>query len=204
MTGKQESPPGDTETIKTAIRKKYAAVSVAASGKFEYPTGKEGAGALGYDAAILQSAHPGLLESFCGVGNPFSLGEIRGGDTVLDFGCGAGFDMFVACRLVGEKGFVHGTDLTQEMVDRAKENLKRSGAANFEIRIIDSETVPYQDNMFDVVISNGVINLSLNKKNTFEEIYRVLKPGGRLQFADVVLEKDLPAELAGSAEAWTQ
>jgi len=164
----------------------------------------EGAQALGYDPAIIRSAHSGLLGSFCGVGNPFSLGEIRAGDQVLDFGCGAGFDLYIASRLAGEKGFVYGIDLTREMAERAQENLRRSGIANFEIKIIDSEIIPYNDNMFDVVSSNGVINLSPDKQTSFEEIYRVLKPGGRLQFADVVLEHELPAELAGSAEAWTQ
>ncbi len=152
----------------------------------------------------MNSAHPKLLQSFCGVGNPFSLGNILSGDAVLDFGCGAGFDLYVAGGLVGKGGRVCGVDLTDAMAERARENLFLADMTNFEIRIMDSETIPYCDNSFDFVISNGVINLTPDKQVCFLDIFRVLKPGGRLQFADVVLEKELPAGLAGSAEAWSQ
>jgi arsenite methyltransferase len=192
------------QEIRKAIRDKYAEVSISAEGKFQYPTGKDGAKALGYDPAIIESAHTRFFESSCGVGNPFSLGTIRSGAAVLDFGCGAGFDLFVASKLVGESGFVCGIDLTEDMVVRARENLTLAGVANFAIKKVDSETIPYDDHSFDVVISNGVINLSPCKQASFTETYRVLKPGGKLQFADVVLENDLPASLAGSAEAWSQ
>ena len=152
----------------------------------------------------MNSTHPELLQSFCGVGNPFSLGSIRPGDAVLDFGCGAGFDLYVAAGLVGKSGRVCGVDLTDAMAERARENLSLAGMTNFEIRIMDSEMIPYRDNSFDFVISNGVINLTPDKRACFLDILRVLKPGGRLQLADVVLEKELPASLAGSAEAWSQ
>jgi len=192
------------QEIRKAIRDKYAEVSISADGKFPYPTGKGGAIALGYDPAIIESAHPRFFESSCGVGNPFSLGTIRPGSAVLDFGCGAGFDLFVASRVVGERGLLCGIDLTGDMVLRARENLTLAGITNFEIKKVDAETIPYDDDSFDVVISNGVINLSPRKESSFKEIYRVLKSGGRLQFADVVLENELPVSLAGSAEAWSQ
>jgi len=147
---------------------------------------------------------PRLIESFCGVGNPFSPGDIQTGDTVLDFGCGAGFDLFVASRLVGESGRVCGVDLTEEMVKLAKDNLSRAHLSNIEIRKVDSENIPYAENTFDVVISNGVINLCPDKILCFGELYRVLRPGGRIQFADVVLESELPSNLSGSLEAWSQ
>jgi len=192
------------QEIRKAIRDKYADVSVSAEGKFQYPTGREGAKALGYDPVILEKAHDRFFESSCGVGNPFSLGRIRLGEAILDFGCGAGFDLFVASKLVGESGRICGIDLTEDMVVRARENLTLAGIKNFEIKKVDTETIPFDDHSFDVVMSNGVINLSPHKETTLAEIYRVLKPEGRLQFADVVLEKDLPASLAGSADAWSQ
>ena len=190
--------------IRNAIRNKYAGVSISAAGKFQYPTGKDGAIALRYDSDIIKSAAPSLLDSFCGVGNPFSLGKIQHGEVVLDLGCGAGFDLFVVSKLVGENGRVCGVDLTEQMVERAKNNLAGANISNVEIKKVDSESIPYADNTFDVVISNGVINLSPSKNICFKEIYRVLKPGGRLQFADVVLENALPADLSGSIEAWSQ
>lgn len=147
---------------------------------------------------------PSLLKSFCGVGNPFSLGEILPGNNLLDIGSGAGFDLYVAKRLVGEGGRVCGIDLTREMVDRARNNLAESGMNNIEITHVSSEEIPYHDDTFDTVISNGVINLSPCKQELFKEIFRVLKNGGKLQFADVVLEKELPGTLVGSLEAWSQ
>ncbi len=159
---------------------------------------------MGYNATIVNNAHPKLLQSFCGVGNPFLLGNIRPGVTVLDFGCGAGFDLYVAAGLVGKQGWVCGVDLTDAMADLARQNLSHAVITNFEIRILDSEKIPCRDNSFDVVLSNGVINLTPDKRACFIEILRVLRPGGRLQFADVVLEKELPAAVAGSADAWSQ
>jgi SAM-dependent methyltransferase len=193
---------GFTE-IRQAIRNKYAAVSVSAAGRFQYPVGKEGPRALGYDADILNGAPEQFFESSCPVGNPFSLGMINPGSAVLDYGCGAGFDMYVASRLMGDHGRVCGIDLTEEMAERARRNLALAGIPNFEVQTVDSETIPYDDYSFDVVISNGVINLSPCKQTLFREIKRVLKPGGKLQIADIILEQALPAGLS-SAESWSQ
>lgn len=179
-------------------------MSVSAEGKFAYPVGKEGLKALGYDPAVIETTPEYFFESFCGVGNPFSLGVIKPGGKLLDFGCGAGFDLFFARRLVGETGRVFGIDLTEEMVQKAGMNLALAGVTDIGIKKVDADIIPYDDNFFDIVISNGVINLSPDKEKTFREIYRVLKPAGNLQFADVMLEKELPAGLAESAEAWSQ
>ena len=157
-----------------------------------------------YDQEIIRNTSQTLLDSFCGVGNPFSLGDIKNEDIVLDVGCGAGFDMFVTSRLVGQNGRVCGVDLTDQMIERSQKNLTEAGIMNFEIKKVDTENIPYADATFDVVISNGVINLSPCKDKLFSEIYRVLKPGGRLQFADVVLDKEMPSHLSGSLEAWSQ
>ena len=123
---------------------------------------------------------------------------------MLDVGSGAGFDLYVAKRLVGNSGRVCGIDLTPEMVELAQSNLARSGMKNIEVINVSSEKIPFSDKTFDTVISNGVINLSPCKQELFQEIFRVLKDGGKLQFADVVLEKELPGTLIGSPEAWSQ
>jgi ubiquinone/menaquinone biosynthesis C-methylase UbiE len=171
---------------------------------FEYPTGKTGAETLGYDSAAINETPPALLNSFCGVGNPFSIGDIQPGSNLLDIGSGAGFDLYVARRIIGDAGLVCGVDLTPEMVEVARRNLSEAGMDKIEVVNISSEKIPFDDNMFDTVISNGVINLSPCKQELFQEIFRVLKNGGRLLFADVVLEKELPDTLVGSAEAWSQ
>lgn len=197
-------PPAGLDAIRSAIRAKYASVAVSAEGKFSYPTGRAGAEALGYDSGIIRQAPSRLLKSYCGVGNPFSLGGTWAGAIILDYGSGAGFDLFVAGRLAGESGRIYGVDLTKAMVERSIINLSAAGSTNIDIRQIDGEQLPYPDDYFDLVISNGVINLSPFKSACFREFHRVLKPGGRLQFADIVLERDMPAEMTGNPEAWSQ
>lgn len=138
------------------------------------------------------------------MGNPFAIAPIEPGSAVLDIGCGAGFDILVARLQVGDSGRVCGIDLTKEMVIRARTNLAKSGYHDVVIKHVNDDAIPYAESSFDVVISNGVINLSPCKEELFAEVHRVLKPGGRLQFADIVLERELPGHLAGSLEAWSQ
>jgi arsenite methyltransferase len=190
--------------IQEAVRRKYAEVSCTAAGKFKYPTGKEGALNLGYDMSVIAAVPDDLLESFCGVGNPFTLGPLHPGDVVLDIGCGAGFDLVNAGLLAGPAGKVYGIDLTQEMIDKARVTIRRAGLTNSEVLLAGSDHIPYSDRTFDVVISNGVLNLSPLKEKSFQEIYRVLKQGGRFQFADIVLKEDLPDKVAGSLKAWSE
>ena len=194
----------DENKIREAIRAKYAEVSASAAGKFAYPTGEEGARELGYDPAIVERTPGVILRSFCGVGNPFSLGAIDAGASVLDVGCGAGFDLIVASHMVGESGLVYGIDLTPEMVERARANLALAGVPNAEVIHVDSESLPFEEDSFDVITSNGVLNLAPCKQTIYSELFRVLKPRGRLQFADIVQRADLPGKLTGSMEAWSQ
>ncbi len=195
--------PIDEKKIQDAVREKYAEVSKSAVGKFNYPTGRDGAIQQGYDPTIIQSMPEELIESFCGVGNPFKLGAIRSGETVLDVGCGAGFDMIVASRMIGQQGKVCGIDLTPEMAEKAKSNLNQYGVQNYDVQVAGGESIPYPDNTFDVVISNGVLNLSPLKEKCFREIYRVLKSNGRLQFADIVLKQDCGGAMCSTLEAWS-
>lgn len=192
-----------TDEIRQAVRKKYAEVSRSISGKFRYATGRAGAAALGYDLAILSDLPDDAFDTFCGVGNPFALGPLHRGETVLDVGCGAGLDMILASRLVGSTGRVFGIDLTPEMVEKARANFAKAGASNAIAIVASSEAIPYDDQTFAVVTSNGVLNLSPLKERSLSEIFRVLKPSGRVQFADIVLNEDLPPEMTNSLEAWS-
>lgn len=192
----------DLGEIQSAIKEKYKKVSNSPEGNFRYPTGRTGAETLGYDQNLINSAPKELSALFCGVGCPFTIGKIKREETVLDIGCGGGFDMFCSSELVGPKGKVFGLDLSIEMLEKAKENLALAGVSNATFQTGSSEKLPFKNNTFDVVTSNGVFNLSPEKEKTYSEIFRVLKPGGRLQFADMVLKEGLPpGEL--SAEAWS-
>ncbi len=197
------SDPINVNEIQDAVKKKYAQVSMSAAGKFNYPTGRDGAIFQGYDPAIIQGLPTELIESFCGVGNPFKLGPIKPGEAVLDVGCGAGFDLIVASRMVGQEGKVCGIDLTPEMAKKAKRYLNEYGARHHDVQVAGAESIPYPDNAFDVVISNGVLNLSPLKEKCFREVFRVLRPSGRLQFADIVLKEDCAGAMCSTLEAWS-
>lgn len=193
----------NNKEIQQAVRKKYAEVSYSAAGRFRYPTGKAGTIALGYDLSALSDLPDDVWDAFCGVGNPFALGPIQRGEKVLDVGCGAGLDMILASRRVGPNGRVWGIDLTPEMVEKAQRNFAKAGANNASAVVAGSEAIPYDHDTFDVVISNGVLNLSPLKERSLQEIFRVLKPAGRLQLADIVLNEDLPADMTDSLDAWS-
>lgn len=194
----------DKKRIVKGIRKKYAEASVTPKGLFKYPTGREGLEGLGYDPKIVESIPKPVIDSFCGVGNPFSLGLIHEGETVLDIGCGGGFDVIFAATMVGSKGNVTGIDVTPEMLERSKKNVQETSVENVTFMQTSGEDLPFPDNSFDIVISNGVFNLFPDKEKAFSEIFRVLKIAGRLMVSDQVLIGELSKDQKLSAESWAQ
>jgi arsenite methyltransferase len=191
--------------VRQGIREKYDRVAAAGSGCcFQYPTGKDGMDLQGYPPEVIRDFPPEVLAAFCGVGNPFSLGPLAPGDAVLDIGCGAGVDSLVAARLVGAGGRVTGIDVTAAMIERSRASLSRLGLANLTFQVGEAEALPFPDHTFDAVISNGVFNLTLNKEKALHETHRVMKPGGRLMLADMVLVAALPPDQADRIENWFQ
>jgi len=156
---------------------------------------------LGYTENALQKLPKNAVENAFGCGNPLAFAEVKEGDVVLDIGSGAGIDCLIAAEKVGATGRVIGIDFTPTMIKRAQENARAAGVTNVEFRLGDAENIPLEDESVDWVISNCVINLAPNKKRVFEEVYRVLKPGGRVSISDIVLGDDLPTWIATSIEA---
>lgn len=174
------------ETPKDQVRKLYAKLALRPQDDFGWNKGKANARHLGYPLEMLQHIPDVVWESSAAVGNPFSIGPIHAGETVVDLGCGAGADLCVAALLVGEMGQVFGFDLTDEMVDKARSNIELMGLANAKVESGDFVSLPLGENSVDVVISNGAINLSPKQPCVFREILRVLKPNGRLYLADML------------------
>ena len=194
----------DRKRIEEGIRGKYTKVSDSPEGLFLYPTGRAGLEALDYDSELIQALPDSAVASYCGVGNPFTLGVIRKGDAVLDIGCGAGIDTIVAAMMVGPEGTVVGIDMVPEMLARARENLRMTDLKNVIFEEAYGEKLPFADDGFDVVISNGVFNLIPDKAKALSEVVRVLKPGGRLMMADQILVGELPSEIKARVASWAK
>jgi arsenite methyltransferase len=195
--------PIDVETLRCEIRKTYARVSTEPESGFIFPTGRAWALDLGYPADLLGRVPDGSAASFAGVANPFSLGRLRAGEHVLDLGCGAGTDSLMAAQMVGPEGRVVGIDMTAEMVAKAQSSARTMGIANVEFLEGEAERLRVADESFDVVISNGVIDLIPDKDRVFGELYRVLRPGGRLQVADVTIQRPVSEEGRRNIDLWT-
>lgn len=194
----------DRKRIEEGIRGKYTKVSDSPEGLFQYPTGRAGLEALNYDSELIQALPDSAVASYCGVGNPFTLGVIRKGEAVLDIGCGAGIDTIVAAMMVGPEGSVAGIDMVPEMLARARENLRMTDLKNVIFEEAYGEKLPFADGGFDVVISNGVFNLIPDKAKALSEVVRVLKPGGRLMMADQILVGELPSEIKARVASWAK
>lgn len=193
----------DVETLKCEIKKTYAQVSAEPGTEFIFPTGRAWALDLGYPPELLARVPEASAESFAGVANPFSLGPLQPGEDVLDLGSGAGTDSLVAAQMVGAEGSVTGIDMTPEMIAKARASADELDAANVQFVESEAERLPFTDASFDVVISNGVIDLIPDKDAVFAELFRVLRPGGRLQLADVTIQRPVSEEGRRNIDLWT-
>jgi arsenite methyltransferase len=192
----------DVELLKSEIKKTYASVSEQPQTEFIFPTGHAWAEDLGYPDE-LTNVPEGAVESFAGVANPWTMGRLAEGERVLDLGSGAGTDSLIASQMVGSRGSVTGIDMTPAMLEKARSAAAEMGATNVEFVESEAEHLPFATGTFDVVISNGVIDLIPDKDAVFAELYRVLTPGGRLQIADVTIQNPVSAEGRRNIDLWT-
>jgi arsenite methyltransferase len=195
--------PVDVDVLREEIRKTYTDVSTAPEQEFIFPTGRAWAQELGYPEPELAQVPDATVESFAGVANHWTLGRIEPGSVVLDLGCGAGTDLLIAAQMTGPAGRVIGVDMTATMLDRARQSATEMGLANVELHESLIESLPLEDASVDVVISNGVIDLVPDKDAVFDEIGRVLRPGGRLQLADVVIHNEVSEDARKRIDLWT-
>jgi SAM-dependent methyltransferase len=195
--------PVDPAALREEVKSKYREVACNPHGEYHFHTGRRAAARLGYDAAMVDRMPDAAVESFAGVANPFSMRALAPGEKVVDAGSGAGFDCFIAAQAVGARGKVVGVDMLPEMLEKARASARAMRLDNVEFREGLIEQMPLEDGWADVVISNGVINLCADKKRTFEEIWRVLRPGGHLQFADIANGKPVPASAIRNIDLWT-
>jgi SAM-dependent methyltransferase len=193
----------DPSALREQVRDKYREVALDPQRTYHFHTGRALAARLGYDDTLVDALPDRAVESFAGVGNPFSLRPLEPGARVVDVGSGAGFDSFIAAAQVGTTGRVVGVDMTAEMLDKSRETAAALGYNHVEFREGLAEALPVDDGWADVVISNGVINLCADKRAVFAEIHRVLRPGGRLQFADIANGRPVPPEALRDIDLWT-
>lgn len=193
----------DGEALRAAIRREYEEVARSPEKGFHFHTGRRLASILGYEDALLQDVPETAIESFAGTGNPFSLGDLGPGENVVEVGCGAGMDALIAARKVGPSGSVIAVDMTEAMLERAKGSREQAGLDNVEFRLGYGESLPVDDGWADVVTSNGVLNLMPDKVAAVREMARVLKPGGRLQIADILVTKPVSSKAKERIDLWT-
>jgi SAM-dependent methyltransferase len=195
--------PVDPDALREQVRGKYRDVALDPGASFHFHTGRALASRLGYETREVDALPDQAVESFAGVANPFSLWRLSPGEKVVDVGSGGGFDSFVAAAQVGPAGQVIGIDMTAEMLAKSRQTARALGLGHVQFRDGLAEALPVEDAWADVVISNGVINLCADKQAVFAEIFRVLRPGGRLQFADIANGRPVPAEAMRDIDLWT-
>jgi arsenite methyltransferase len=189
--------------LHSAIKKEYELVAREPKRGFHFHTGRPLAQMLGYEDGWLDSIPESAIESFAGTGNPFRIEEMRSGENVIDIGSGAGLDSLIAARMVAPDGKVIGVDMTPAMLEKAQSAAKAIAIENVEFRHGFAESLPIEDGWADVAISNGVFNLVPDKAVALQEIARVLKPGGRLQIGDILVQKEVPQDSKRKIDLWT-
>jgi SAM-dependent methyltransferase len=203
MSIQQPVPKISLEELRREIKKEYTNVALDPNKGYHFHTGRRLANLLGYTESMYADLPESNLASFAGTGNPFSVGAIHPGEIVVDVGSGAGFDSLIASRRVGATGRVIGFDMTAEMLKKARAGAAAMGSTNVEFREGLAESLPLPENFADVVISNGVLNLTLDKTATLREWFRILKPGGRLQVGDILVEHAVPSDALDDISLWT-
>jgi arsenite methyltransferase len=193
----------DREELRRRVSEKYRDVAVNPALGFHFHTGAPLAALLGYDAATIAAIPAGTVESFAGTGNPFIFGDLGEGEYVVDVGCGAGLDTLIAASQVGPGGHVYAIDMTAEMREKAAAAAASMGFEHVEVLSGYAEDLPLPDAVADVLISNGVVNLCPDKQAVFREMYRVLKPGGRIQVGDILVHVEVPQEAKDDIELWS-
>jgi SAM-dependent methyltransferase len=203
-TGQENrTTPVDPDALRDEVREKYRAVAEAPDGTFHFHLGRSATRRCRYDMTMVDDLPDSVVESFAGVANPFELRDIESGERVVDVGSGAGFDSLVAGMAVGPSGAVVGVDMTPQMLDKARRNARELGLDHVEFREGLAEQLPVEDGWADAVISNGVFNLCPDKRAAFDEVYRILRPGGTLQFADIANGRPVPEEAVRDIDLWT-
>ena len=189
--------------IESAVKHRFAALALSPGEEKRFPVGPESAKRLGYEAHDIDALPLAVTESFAGVGCPFVLGDLRPGQRVLDLGCGAGMDSILAARRVEPGGTVIGVDMVEEMLTKGQRNAEALGLCNLDCRLGRADALPVSAASVDVIITNGVFNLCLDKPKVVAEMFRVLRPGGRLHMADILLEEHVTPEQLASMGTWS-
>lgn len=192
----------DLDELQVAIRSMYRSVAADPRAGYHFFTGKKAADHVGYPSDVLNDLPDDVVSAFAGVANPFHWGMPAPGATVVDVGCGAGLDSLIASRAVGLDGSVIGVDMTPDMLSRARRSAEKLGVDNVDFREGRAEALPIDDASVDLAISNGVLNLVPDKLRAYQEIHRVLRPGGRFQVADIVVEKPIPEGTRRDVDLW--
>jgi arsenite methyltransferase len=204
MMGTPVTPAAiDRARLRASVQAKYAEVAECPEQGFHFHTGRPLARLLGYPDDLIDTLPAGAVESFAGTGNPFELGPLLPGERVLDIGSGAGFDSLIAARMVGPSGSVLGIDMTPAMRAKAERHAAEANLTNVTFRAGYMEELPVPDGSIDVVISNGVINLTTDKLAVMREVYRVLRPGGRFQIADIQVQTPVPQDARDDIDLWS-